>query len=117
MNYTTNQQTVDAVITVAKHAAVEMGPRDFLDTMYGLTRDAIDTRPGDWCVRFQFGPVSLWQRLDGGPREFRRPPNRWAMPYRVNRWPIALARDLWGRLTGKWARRGDDTNTQTRKNK
>lgn len=104
MNHTT-AEAAEAVQISAKHAAAAMPCYVWLETFNKLTTAALDTRPTDWVARFRYGPlVSAWQPLEGGPCAWTRPTNRHVITYPMKCWPIALARTLGMRASGRWHR-------------
>ncbi|MEM6798802.1 MAG: hypothetical protein AAF589_04740 [Planctomycetota bacterium] len=95
-----------APIREAMAAYIKAGatPHALLRILQQLTRAATDTRPSDWCVRFGYGPVSLYQRIEGGRATFRRPTGRHIVEYTMDLWPLRLAYTLWARAVCRWKR-------------
>jgi hypothetical protein len=103
MNHTSDHYAAALQEFAAACAAME--PVRLLDRLHFLTTESHQSRPTDWVIALQFGPVTLYQPLEGGRCEFAPLPNRHIIIHRVRGWPLALVRALVGRMTGRWMRR------------
>lgn len=78
----------------------------FMNAMYQVIRKDYGTNPTQWQVVIQFGPVKMYQPLEGGRTSLRPLNHRATITYRVRPWFRALIRALHGRYLGRWAGRG-----------